>query len=40
VCISADPFIGLTGLVLGMDRAEDSGVYHIVSHAAFANEPT
>jgi hypothetical protein len=40
VCVAADPFIGLTGLVLGMERAEDSGVYHIVSHAAFSNEPT
>jgi len=39
VCISADPFIDLTGMVLGME-ADASGAYHIVSHAAFANEPT
>ncbi|GAB4263836.1 MAG: pilus assembly protein [Pararhodobacter sp.] len=40
VCIAADPFISLTGLVLGMPQADGSGAYHIVSHAAFANEPT
>jgi Flp pilus assembly protein TadG len=40
VCIAADPFISMTGLVLGMPQGDDSGAYHIVSHAAFANEPT
>ncbi|MCB1398355.1 MAG: pilus assembly protein [Rhodobacteraceae bacterium] len=40
VCVVADPFIGLTGLVLGMPQDDASGAYHIVSHAAFANEPT
>ena len=39
VCIVADPFIDLTGFVLGMEL-DDSGGYHIVSHGAFANEPT
>ncbi|WP_417588188.1 TadE/TadG family type IV pilus assembly protein [Pararhodobacter oceanensis] len=39
VCALADPFISLTGMVLGMST-DDSGAYHIVSHAAFANEPT
>ena len=39
VCIVADPFIELTGLVLGMPT-DASGAYSIVSHAAFANEPS
>lgn len=39
VCVVADPFIELTGLVLGMPT-DASGAYHVVSHAAFANEPT
>lgn len=39
VCIVADPFLQLTGLVLGM-QTDESGAYHIVSHAAFANEPS
>lgn len=39
VCIVADPFLDMTGLVLGMPL-DASGAYHIVSHAAFANEPT
>ncbi|WP_323036559.1 TadE/TadG family type IV pilus assembly protein [Pararhodobacter sp.] len=38
VCIVADPFLEMTGMVLGM-RLDASGGYHIVSHAAFANEP-
>ncbi|MCB1406362.1 MAG: pilus assembly protein [Rhodobacteraceae bacterium] len=38
VCVVADPFIELTGLVMGM-TLDASGGYHIVSHAAFANEP-
>ncbi|MCL4675014.1 MAG: pilus assembly protein [Pararhodobacter sp.] len=38
VCVVADPFIEMTGLILGM-TLDDSGGYHIVSHAAFANEP-
>ncbi len=38
VCIAADPFLQMTGLVLGMET-DESGAYHIVSHAAFANEP-
>ena len=39
VCIVADPFLQITGLVLGMPQ-DASGGYNIVSHAAFANEPT
>jgi len=38
VCIAADPFLTMTGLLLGMET-DDSGAYNIVSHAAFANEP-
>lgn len=40
VCVTADPFISLTGMVLGMGQDDASGAYHLVSHAAFANEPT
>ena len=39
VCIAADPFIALTGMVLGME-ADATGAYNIVSNAAFANEPS
>lgn len=39
VCAVADPFITMTGLVLGMPR-DASGGYFIVSNAAFANEPS
>tara|TARA_R110002124_G_scaffold106467_21_gene258438 strand:- start:47892 stop:48428 length:537 start_codon:yes stop_codon:yes gene_type:complete len=39
VCIAADPFLALTGMVLGM-QADATGAYNIVSKAAFANEPT
>lgn len=38
VCAVVDPFLSLTGLVLGMPT-DSSGGYHIISHAAFANEP-
>lgn len=38
VCVVADPFIDLTGMILGMET-DASGGYYIVSHAAFANEP-
>jgi hypothetical protein len=38
VCIAADPFIRLTGLVLGMSQ-DESGIYNIVSRAAWVNEP-
>jgi len=38
VCIAADPFIRMTGLVLGMTQ-DDSGIYNIVSRAAWVNEP-
>lgn len=38
VCAVVDPFIGLTGLVLGLPR-DASGGYALVSRAAFANEP-
>lgn len=38
VCVVADPFIALTGIVLGMPR-DASGGYNIVSRGAFANEP-
>lgn len=39
VCAVADPFIDMTGMVLGLER-DASGGYRIISHAAFANEPT
>ncbi|MFN4101700.1 MAG: TadE/TadG family type IV pilus assembly protein [Pararhodobacter sp.] len=38
VCAVSDPFIRLTGIVLGMTE-DESGGYFIVSRAAFANEP-
>ena len=38
VCVVADPFISLTGLVLGMPE-DASGGFYLVSNAAFANEP-
>ncbi len=38
VCAVADPFIDMTGMVLGMPD-DGSGGYFVVSHAAFANEP-
>ncbi|MEZ5752930.1 MAG: TadE/TadG family type IV pilus assembly protein [Paracoccaceae bacterium] len=38
VCVVVDPFIELTGMVLGMET-DASGGYAIVSQAAFANEP-
>ena len=39
VCVVADPFIEMTGMILGLDR-DASGAYQLVSNAAFANEPT
>lgn len=39
VCIVADPFLSITGIVLGMPL-DASGGYNVVAHAAFANEPT
>ncbi|MBN8291353.1 pilus assembly protein [Rhodobacter sp. NTK016B] len=39
VCAVADPFIKMTGLILGMPE-DESGGFFLVSHAAFANEPT
>lgn len=38
VCAVVDPFLDITGLTLGLPQ-DNSGGYHIVSHAAFANEP-
>lgn len=38
VCVVTDPFIDMTGMVLGMPR-DASGGFFLVSHAAFANEP-
>ncbi|MCW1933557.1 TadE/TadG family type IV pilus assembly protein [Pararhodobacter zhoushanensis] len=38
VCVVADPFIDLTGIVLGMP-VDESGGFYLVSNAAFANEP-
>lgn len=38
VCLIADPFISLTGLVYGMTR-DASGGYAMVARAAWANEP-
>lgn len=38
VCAVVDPFIDMTGLVLGMPE-DDSGGFFLVSRAAFANEP-
>lgn len=39
VCVAADPFLRLTGIVLGMEE-DASGSYYVVSRAAFANEPS
>jgi Flp pilus assembly protein TadG len=38
VCVAADPFIRLTGFVMGMGQNAD-GIYNIVSRAAWVNEP-
>lgn len=38
VCAVVDPFIDMTGLILGMPE-DASGGFYLVSHAAFANEP-
>lgn len=38
VCAVVDPFISMTGLVLGMPD-DGSGGFFLVSRAAFANEP-
>ena len=38
VCVVADPFLRVTGYVLGMSL-DDSGGYNVVSRSAFANEP-
>ena len=38
VCASADPFITLTGYILGLNFASN-GDYLIVSIGAFTNEP-
>jgi len=38
VCAVVDPFLDITGLILGMPE-DSSGGFHLVSHAAFANEP-
>jgi Flp pilus assembly protein TadG len=38
VCAVVDPFIDMTGLILGMPE-DNSGGFFLVSHAAFANEP-
>lgn len=38
VCIAADPFIRMTGLVLGMSQ-DDSGIYNMVARAVWVNEP-
>lgn len=39
VCVVVDPFITLTGMILGMPE-DASGGFNLVSHAAFANEPS
>lgn len=39
VCVVVDPFITMTGMILGMPE-DASGGFYLVSHAAFANEPT
>lgn len=39
VCISADPFISLTGMVMGMQQMETGG-YALVARSAWVNEPT
>jgi Flp pilus assembly protein TadG len=38
VCVAADPFIRLTGYVMGMSQ-DPNGIYNIVSRAAWVNEP-
>lgn len=38
VCAVVDPFLDVTGLVLGLPR-DASGGYRLVSRAAFTNEP-
>lgn len=38
ICVVADPFISLTGLVLGMPTDASGGYFH-VSRATFVNEP-
>ena len=38
VCVAADPFIGLTGMVLGMSELP-SGGYAVVARTAWVNEP-
>lgn len=38
VCVAADPFIRLTGMVLGMNELP-SGGYAVVSRTAWVNEP-
>jgi Flp pilus assembly protein TadG len=38
VCAVVDPFLNVTGLVLGLPR-DASGGYRLVSRAAFTNEP-
>jgi hypothetical protein len=39
VCVAADPFIRLTGMVLGMQELPTGG-YAVVSRTAWVNEPT
>ena len=38
VCVVSDPFLRVTGMVLGMSL-DDSGGYNVVARSAFANEP-
>lgn len=38
VCVAADPFITMTGLIMGLGQ-DASGDYLIVAKGAFANEP-
>ena len=38
VCVAADPFITMTGMIMGLSR-DDTGDYLIVSKSAFAKEP-
>lgn len=38
VCVAADPFIRMTGYVMGMTQNPD-GIYNLVSRAAWVNEP-
>lgn len=39
VCVAADPFITLTGIVLGMPEMETGG-YALVARSAWVNEPS